>query len=240
MTNATTVLEVRNLAVRYGLVAAVSEISLAVERGRITTIIGSNGAGKTTILKALARLIPSETGEVAFEGKTLTGLDPEEVASRGLRLVLEGRRLFYTMTVRENLELGAWRRRNKDAIRHDLEKVLEYFPALRERLGSKAMTLSGGQQQMVALGRALMGAPRLLMMDEPSIGLAPSVVETIGNIICTIRDQGVDVLLVEQNARMALNIADDAYVMENGRILKSGKTKDIAADGFVRATYLGM
>lgn len=234
------VLEIERMSVTYGQVRAVADIDLVVRRGAITTLIGSNGAGKTSIMKGITGLQPVAGGRVRFFGTDITGFEVDEIVASGISLVPEGRRLFPTMTVRENLEIGAYRRTDAGAIRRDLDLVLNYFPALAERLDSKAIALSGGQQQMVAIGRALMSAPRLLLLDEPSIGLAPVVVQTIGEIIKTISRSGVDILLVEQNAHMALRLSSYAYVLENGAIRMHGDAKELERSEIVREAYLGM
>jgi branched-chain amino acid transport system ATP-binding protein len=234
------VLELSGLSVNYGQVRAVSGIDLTVHRGRIATLIGSNGAGKTTILKGVTGLKSLDAGRVRFHGEDLANRQVDQIVAAGISMVPEGRRLFPTMSVRENLEIGAYRRTDAAAIRADFNRVLDYFPALGERLDARAMALSGGQQQMVAIGRALMSGPRLLLLDEPTIGLAPAIVQTIGQIIRTISQSGVDVLLVEQNAHMALRLSDDAYVLENGTIVMRGLARDLERSDAVRAAYLGM
>ena len=234
------VLELSGLGVSYGSVRAVSGIDLTVYHGRIATLIGSNGAGKTTILKGITGLRGVDAGRVRFGAENLTNRPVDQIVAAGVSLVPEGRRLFPTMSVRENLEIGAYRRIDKAAIRADFDRVMEYFPALNERLNARAMTLSGGQQQMVAIGRALMSGPKLLLLDEPTIGLAPAIVQTIGKIIRTISESGVDVLLVEQNAHMALRLSQDAYVLENGAIVMRGFARDLEKSDAVRAAYLGM
>ncbi len=234
------VLELSGVGVSYGSVRAVSGIDLIVYRGRIATLIGSNGAGKTTILKGITGLKGVDAGRVRFGAEDLTNRPVDQIVAAGISLVPEGRRLFPTMSVRENLEIGAYRRTDPAAIRTDFDRVLEYFPALQERLDARAMTLSGGQQQMVAIGRALMSGPKLLLLDEPTIGLAPAIVQTIGTIIRTISQSGVDVLLVEQNAHMALRLSEDAYVLENGAIVMRGFARDLEKSDAVRAAYLGM
>ena len=240
MSTAEPILEVAGLEVHYGKVHALSGVDLAVEPGAITAIVGSNGAGKTTMLKAVMGLIIPSAGTVRFMGEELRGREVDEIVVRGLTLVPEGRRLFGSMTVQENLEVGAYRRRDSTAVRRDHERVLGYFPFLGERLGQPAMSLSGGQQQMLALARALMSAPRLLMLDEPSNGLAPAIVETIEDIIRTVHDDGVGILLVEQNAHMALDISERAYVLENGAMVMHGHSRDLARSDTVRKAYLGM
>jgi branched-chain amino acid transport system ATP-binding protein len=240
MTTGDTVLSIDGLAVDYGKVRAVSDIKLEVQRGRIATMIGSNGAGKTTVLKAITGLVKPSAGQILLDGENLAGLEPDRIVGRGVSLVPEGRRLFPSMTVLENLELGAYLRSDNAAVRRDLERILNYFPALRDRLQARAMNLSGGQQQMVAVARALMAAPRLLLLDEPSVGLAPAIVETIASIIRSISESGTDILLVEQNAHMALALADRAYVLENGRIAMVGPAKELAASDHVRQLYLSV
>ena len=234
------VLELSGVAVSYGSVRAVSGIDLKVYHGRIATLIGSNGAGKTTILKGITGLKGLDAGRIRFGAEDLTNRPVDQVVAAGVSLVPEGRRLFPTMSVRENLEIGAYRRTDDAAVRADFDRVMEYFPALNERLNARAMTLSGGQQQMVAIGRALMSGPKLLLLDEPTIGLAPAIVQTIGKIIRSISESGVDVLLVEQNANMALRLSEDAYVLENGAIVMRGFARDLEKSDAVRAAYLGM
>jgi branched-chain amino acid transport system ATP-binding protein len=228
------------LYVSYGAVQVINGISLTVEKGRITTIIGSNGAGKTTILKTIAGLVPLASGKIAFSGADLGEVRPCEIVTHGIALVPEGRRLFPSMTVRENLMIGAFRRKARGEIERDFSRVLEYFPVLRDRLESPACTLSGGQQQMLALGRSLMSRPRLLMLDEPSIGLSPQMVRRIGEIVKAISADGVDILLVEQNASLALAIADYGYVLETGTIVLRGPAAELRGDEAIRAAYLGL
>jgi branched-chain amino acid transport system ATP-binding protein len=218
----------------------VNSISLCVVAGRIATLVGSNGAGKTTIMKAILGLVRTSAGRILFGGTDITRMAVDDIVRRGISLVPEGRRLFPSMSVRENLEIGAYLRRDKSSIDCDFDKVMQYFPFLGECLDSKAMALSGGQQQMLAVGRALMSSPKLLLLDEPSAGLAPVMVETIANIVRTIAASGVDVLLVEQNAQMALNLSDDAFVLENGELVMRGFSRDLADNDFVRTAYLSM
>jgi branched-chain amino acid transport system ATP-binding protein len=234
------VLDVAGLCVAYGNVPAVDDVTFQVRRGSITTIIGSNGAGKTTILKSLLGLVPASRGRVRFEDADITRAGINEVVARGIALVPEGRRLFKQMTVRENLMTGAYNRRDKVAIAADLQRALGYFPALEPRLHARAMDLSGGQQQMVAVARALMAAPRLLLLDEPSIGLAPAVVKTIAAILREINRNGVDILLVEQNSHMALRLSDYGYVLENGRMVLDGPAAELLESDMVRRAYLGI
>lgn len=240
MTSASALLSVENLSVDYGKVRAVTDINLSVEHGKIATMIGSNGAGKTTILKAITGLVKPAAGRILLDGQNIAGMETDRIVGCGVSLVPEGRRLFPSMTVLENLELGAYLRKDPVAIRRDLERTLEYFPALKQRLDERAMNLSGGQQQMVAVGRALMAAPRLLLLDEPSVGLAPAIVQTIASIIRTISQNGTDVLVVEQNAHMALALAERAYVLENGRVAMVGDAKELAASDHVRQLYLSV
>lgn len=233
-------LEVDGLVVRYGQIPAVDGVSFGVVRGQITTIIGSNGAGKSTIMKTIAGLVKPYAGTVRLFGNEVTGLAPDTLVTRGLALVPEGRRLFTSMTVAENLQTGAYARADRLAVAADLERVLAYFPALRDRLKTRAGSLSGGQQQMVAVGRALMSAPKLLMLDEPTIGLAPAIVDTIGEIMLAIARSGVDILLVEQNAEMALAVAEHAFILDRGRIVMAGPSSELARSDEVRRTYLGI
>ena len=229
--------EIKGLSVNYGGIEAVRDISFSVEEGSIVTLIGANGAGKSTTLRTIAGLVKSRSGKITFMGEDITGKDPAFIVGKGITLVPEGRRIFPDLTVYENLRIGAYLR--KDRIDDDIEWVFSLFPRLRERSWQYGGTLSGGEQQMLAVGRALMSRPKLMMMDEPSLGLAPLVVRDIFSIIRTIRDKGVTILLVEQNANMALQTADMAYVMETGSITLSGKGRDLIADDSVRKAYLG-
>jgi branched-chain amino acid transport system ATP-binding protein len=233
-------LAVKGLEIRYGKVCVVSGVDFTVNRGIVTTLIGSNGAGKTTIMKGITGMQPVTAGRIHYCGEDITGMKPDQVTRRGIVLVPEGRRLFSSMTVLENLKIGAWLRSDGTAVKRSLDQVLSYFPDLASRLQSKATMLSGGQQQMVAFGRALMAAPRLLMMDEPSVGLAPVIVQRILEIIKSVSEQGIDVLLVEQNASLALKHSDEAYVVENGCINLHGLSKELANDENVRRAYLGL
>ncbi|HET7825949.1 MAG TPA: ABC transporter ATP-binding protein [Anaeromyxobacter sp.] len=235
-------LEVRGLEVRHGKVSAVREVSLRVERGEIATVIGPNGAGKTTLLSAIAGLVPSAAGEILLEGRSIVGAAVEENVAGGLALVAETRELFAGMTVEDNLLLGAFPlrrapRRDRDAVR---DEVLDVFPRLRERRSQLAGTLSGGERQMLALGRALMSRPRLLLLDEPSLGLAPIVVREIFQVIVDLRRRGASILLVEQNARAALQISDRGYVLETGEVALAGSARQLAEDPRVVETYLGL
>lgn len=234
------ILSIHDLFVSYSGVPALEGVSLSVKQGQITTIVGANGAGKTTLMKAIAGLLTPSKGKIEFHGQDITGLSPAQTVSSGLTLVPEGRRLFPTMNIRDNLMSGAYVREDKKAIQADFETVLEYFPVLKDRMHMPANSLSGGQQQMLAVGRALMASPKLLMLDEPSIGLAPTIVDTIANIIRTVSENGVEVLLVEQNAHMALELADEAYVLENGQITLHGKGQELIQNDKVREAYLGL
>lgn len=230
-------LQIKDLIVRYGGIEAVRGISFDVKAGEIVTLIGANGAGKSSTLRTIAGLVKPAGGNVIFDGSDITGKDPTQIVSQGLMMVPEGRRIFPNLTVLENLRIGAYLR--KDDLDEDIENVYKYFPRLKERSWQEGGTLSGGEQQMLAVGRALMGRPKLLMMDEPSLGLAPIVVQEIFRIIRQINEAGTTVLLIEQNANMALHVADRAYVIENGKILMEGTGKELLEDEKVRAAYLG-
>lgn len=234
-----TLLEVKNLTVSYGAIKALHDISFSVEDKEVITLIGSNGAGKTTTLHAVSNILKKDAGSVFFDGEDITDCAPDKIVERRLIQVPEGRRIFQNLSVRENLELGAYLRRDKAEIRRDTEKVFALFPRLKERVKQNAGTLSGGEQQMLAMGRALMASPKLLLLDEPSMGLAPILVDEIFSIIKKISAEGTTILLVEQNAYKALSVADRAYILETGAILKSGKAADLAADPAVKAAYLG-
>lgn len=229
--------EIKGLSVNYGGIEAVRDISLSVPKGSIVTLIGANGAGKSTTLRTIAGLVKPRAGRIEFEGEDITGKDPAYIVGKGITLVPEGRRIFPDLTVLENLKIGAYLR--SDAIEEDLERVFKLFPRLRERSWQYGGTLSGGEQQMLAVGRALMSKPKLMMMDEPSLGLAPLVVKDIFSIIEKVNDEGVTILLIEQNANMALKIADIGYVMETGQITLSGKGSNLITDEGVRKAYLG-
>ena len=233
------ILHVEDLNVYYGSIHAVKGISFDVEEGEIVTLIGANGAGKSTTLNTVAGLLKPREGKVEFEGESLLGIPPHKIVSHGMALCPEGRRVFLQMSVRDNLEMGAFTRTDSAEVADSLEMVFERFPRLKEREGQSAGTLSGGEQQMLAMGRALMSKPRLLMLDEPSMGLAPILVQEIFNIIKALHDAGTTVLLVEQNARMALSIADRAYVLETGKVSMSGNAADLANDERVKQAYLG-
>ena len=231
-------LSLSGLVAGYGGITAIKGIDLAVEEGEIVTLIGSNGAGKSTTLRSISGIIPTRSGEITFRGENIRGVPPHDIVSRGISHVPEGRGIFARLSVTENLSMGAFRRRDKE-VTSDLERVLELFPRLRERLKQTGGTLSGGEQQMLAIGRAMMARPKLLLLDEPSMGLSPILVETIFSTIASIREQGTTILLVEQNAAMALEIADRAYVIESGLITLQGTGSDLAKDDSVRKAYLG-
>ncbi len=232
-------LQIENLNVHYGVIHALHDVSLHVEQNEIVTLIGSNGAGKSTTLLALSGLLTPTSGTMRFDDEDLLALPAHQRVMNGLVQVPEGRRVFPEMTVAENLEIGAHTRRDKVQVAQDLNEVFGIFPRLAERKNQAAGTMSGGEQQMLAVGRALMSRPRLLLLDEPSLGLAPLLVKEIFNVIQMIRDRGVTVLLVEQNAHLSLEIADRAYVLETGRIVMEGVAKEIARDPRVKAAYLG-
>ena len=233
------ILEIRDLQVHYGGIEAVRGISLDVPEGEIVTLIGANGAGKSSTLRAIAGLVKPSAGKISFLDEDITGMDSSLIVSKGITLVPEGRRIFPDMTVLENLKIGAYLRKDKDGIEKDIRWVYDLFPRLQERHWQQAGTLSGGEQQMLAVGRALMSRPKLLMLDEPSLGLAPLVVQGIFDIIRTVNQQGMTVLLIEQNANMALKIADYAYVLETGCITKSGTGAELLADESIKEAYLG-
>jgi branched-chain amino acid transport system ATP-binding protein len=233
------ILEAQNLTVHYGAIKALRGISFGVKQGEIVTLIGSNGAGKTTALHAVSNIVKKSAGSVFFDGTDITGLPPEKIAAAALVQVPEGRRIFANLTVRENLEMGAYTRKDSGGIKEDEEKVFAIFPRLRERIRQTAGTLSGGEQQMLAMGRALMTRPRLLLLDEPSMGLAPILVDEIFAIIRRINQAGTTILLVEQNAWKALGIAHRACILENGDIVKTGPAKDLMNDSTVKTAYLG-
>ncbi len=232
-------LRVEDINVYYGAIHAIKGISLDVPDGEIVALIGSNGAGKSTTLRTISGLMKPKTGRIMYESEDITGVPAHKIVGMGLCQVPEGRHVFANMTVMENLELGAYLRKDKDGIAKDLESVFEKFPRLLERKEQIAGTLSGGEQQMLAMARALMSRPKLLLLDEPSMGLAPLLVKEIFNIIKEINASGTTVLLVEQNANMALSIADKAYVLETGRITLSGTAQELASSEAVRKAYLG-
>ena len=232
-------LKIDDLKVRYGGIEAVKGISFEVHEGAIVTLIGANGAGKSTTLRTIAGLVKPASGRIHLQAEDITGMSPDKIVTRGITLVPEGRRVFPDLTVLENLKVGAYLRRNKDEIEHDLQWVYDLFPRLKERSWQAAGTLSGGEQQMLAVGRALMSRPKLIMMDEPSLGLAPIIVKGIFDIIKEINRMGVTVLLIEQNANMALKIADVGYVLETGRITLTGSGQELLRNEDVKKAYLG-
>ena len=233
-----TILNVENMNVYYGAIHAVKDISFHVDEGEIVTLIGANGAGKTTTLQTVSGLLHSRTGSITFDGQNLAGIPAHKLVSRGLAQVPEGRRVFLQMSVEENLEMGAYVRPNSE-VDDSLALVYERVPRLKERMNQVAGTLSGGEQQMLAMGRALMSKPKLLMLDEPSMGLAPILVEQIFEIIQNLHKNGTTILLVEQNAQMALSVADRGYVLETGRIVNTGRGVDLLEDESVKKAYLG-
>ncbi|EID86417.1 ABC-type branched-chain amino acid transport system, ATPase component [Treponema sp. JC4] len=232
-------LKVENLSVNYGSIRALKNISFNVEKGEIITLIGSNGAGKTTTLHSISNLIKKQSGTITFNGEDITNLAADKIVTRNLIQVPEGRRIFLNLSVKENLELGAFLRNDKEQIARDQEMVFEYFPRLKERIRQSAGTLSGGELQMLAMGRALMAQPQLLLLDEPSMGLAPIFVDEIFNIVQKINQAGTTILLVEQNAFKALSIANRGYILETGEITKSGNAQDLISDPAVKSAYLG-
>jgi branched-chain amino acid transport system ATP-binding protein len=238
--NGAAALELRNIHTFYGHIHAIKGVSLRVNPGEIVTLIGANGAGKTTTLRTISGINRPAQGEVLLNGQRIDRVPPHRIVEMGVCQSPEGRRIFSRMTVQENLEMGAFARRDPDGVRADLERVLELFPRLKERLKQRGGTLSGGEQQMLAIGRALMSRPRVLLLDEPSMGLAPMLVETIFNTIVEINRQGVAVLLVEQNALMALNVANRGYVLETGRIVLEDDAKALQQNEQVQKAYLGI
>lgn len=232
-------LSIKDLQVYYGVIQAIKGISFEVNEGEIIALIGANGAGKTTILHTVSGLIPAKSGSVQFEGKELTKTAPHKIVQMGMAHVPEGRRVFQELTVFENLKLGAYTRKDKAEVDRSLKMVYERFPRLEERKKQVAGTLSGGEQQMLAMGRALMSSPKIILMDEPSMGLSPLLVSEIFDIIKSINESGTTVLLVEQNAKKALSIADRAYVLETGNIVLEGGAKDLMNDDSIKKAYLG-
>lgn len=234
-------LEVRGVSAGYDNIEALRNVSLAVPQGRIIALLGANGAGKTTTLNCISGLVDVREGGIRYEGESIHGLSSDRIVARGISQVPEGREVFAAMSVRENLELGAHVRKGRHKIARDLERVLEYFPQLRERNRQPAGTLSGGEQQMLLIGRALMAAPKLLLFDEPSLGLSPIMVQHIFHFIGQLnREEGLTILLVEQNARLALSVSDHAYVLENGEVAIEGASADLARNDEVRRSYLGI
>jgi branched-chain amino acid transport system ATP-binding protein len=232
-------LELKEICAGYGRINALSGVGLKVDAGRVVALLGANGAGKTTTLNCISRVVALTSGEIHFEGQRVDRLASEDMVARGVCQVPEGREIFARMSVRENLEIGAHLRRDTAVIRQDLDRVCEYFPRLRQRFTQEAGTLSGGEQQMLLIARALMGRPKLLLLDEPSLGLSPLLVEQIFAIIRQLNKEGLTILLVEQNARIALNVSDYAYILENGEIAFEGNSADLVRDDRVRQAYLG-
>lgn len=232
-------LEIKDLHVHYGVIEALKGISLEVNEGEIVALIGANGAGKTTMMQSISGIVKKSGGEINFLNESIMKANPKHIVEMGLTQVPEGRRIFTGMSVYENLMMGAFLRKDKDGIKHDYAKVCEQFPILKERMNQDASTLSGGEQQMLAMGRALMAKPKLLLLDEPSMGLAPILAKEIFNIIEEINKSGTTVLLVEQNAKMALSIAHRAYVLETGKVVMSGTGEELAKSPDVQKAYLG-
>jgi branched-chain amino acid transport system ATP-binding protein len=228
-----------NVSVNYGAIEALTGISMHVEAGEVVTLIGANGAGKTTTLRTITGLLEPREGTITFEGEDISGRATHRLVAKGISMSPEGRGVFANLSVRENLQMGAYLKKDKRVIAADMERVFQMFPRLKERESQKAGTLSGGEQQMLAIGRALMSQPRLLLLDEPSLGLAPLVVHTIFEAIDEIKSKGTTILLVEQNAHAALKHSDRAYVLETGRIVMEGPSKELAADPGIKEAYLG-
>ena len=232
-------LEVKNLRIHYGKVEAVKGVSLGLERGQIITLIGANGAGKSSILNAISGLVKPSAGEILYEGETITGQPPHRTVEQGIVNVPEGRKLFKLMTVRENLRIGAYLERDRARIAKGIDEIFDRFPMLREKQNQPAGKLSGGQQQMVAIGRALMARPKVLLMDEPSLGLSPKLIDEIAALIVQLRDSGLSIVLVEQNANLALQLSDHGYVLETGSIVLEGPSKALLSNPEVAKAYLG-
>ncbi len=233
-------LKVDNLCASYGKVQAITGICLEVEAGKVATILGPNGAGKTTVLKAVSGLLPCGAGRCSFQGEDISRMTAEAIIRKGIVHVPEGRKVFPFMTVTENLELGAYLRRDKEGIAADMEAVFQRFPKLKERHRQSAGTLSGGEQQMLAIGRGLMARPKLFLLDEPSMGLSPKLVEEVFSVIDQLHRQGLTILLVEQNASLALEVSDLAYILEAGSLIRSGSAADMVSDPAIRKSYLGL
>lgn len=236
------ILEVKNIETYYDKVRALHGVSFEIIEGTITTILGNNGAGKTTVLNTVMGLLDDQPdkGTILYNGNRIDGKDTEKIVNMGIGYVPEGREVFDELTVRENLQVGAYLRKDSKGVKSDMDRMFDYFPVLKDRAKQQAGTLSGGEQQMLAISRALMNRPKLLLMDEPSLGLSPALVKMIFEIIPTIRDEGITIVLVEQNANMALKAADFGYIMENGRFVTSGSSKDLREDEDVKEFYLGI
>jgi branched-chain amino acid transport system ATP-binding protein len=233
-------LEIKNMSVHYGRIQAIEDLTISVEEGEVVTLIGANGAGKTSTMRALAGLLSLSHGSITFDGEDITKLKGHRRVERGISLAPEGRGIFPSMTVMENLDMGAYGRKDRAGIQEDHERVFDLFPRLKERLSQKGGTMSGGEQQMLAIGRALMSRPRILLLDEPSMGLAPQFIRQVFAIIRQVNEQGTTVLLVEQNANQALALADRAYVLETGQITHAGTGREILANPAVKEAYLGV
>ena len=233
------VLELRSVSTHYGLVSVLRDVNVQIFQGEIVCLLGGNASGKTTTLKTVLGMVVPSQGDVLLDGEVVSGLPVTQIVSRGISMVPENRRLFTRMTVKENLELGAYQRKDRDGIKQDMDRILTIFPRLKERLSQKAGTLSGGEQQMVAMGRALMAQPKVLLMDEPSMGLAPILVEQVFNIIKDINQLGTTIFVVEQNANMALSIADRGYVLQTGQIVLADSAQSLLANPQMREAYLG-
>ena len=236
---AATLLELSKLRVSYGGIQAVKGIDLVVRQGELVCLIGANGAGKTTTLKGITGLQPVSSGQILYEGEDITGRPAFQLVRKGLSMVPEGRGVFGALTIEENLAMGAYSRHDRNSVRQDVERVFGLFPRLKERQRQTAGTLSGGEQQMLAMGRAIMSRPKLLLLDEPSMGLAPLMVQKVFETVLAIADEGVTILLIEQNAKLALEVSHRGYVMESGAITLSGEARDLLSDPKVRAAYLG-
>ena len=233
-------LEIKGMSVHYGRIQAIEDLSITVEEGEVVTLIGANGAGKTSTMRAVAGLLSLSGGSILLEGEDITKLKGHKRVQRGISLAPEGRGIFPAMTVMENLDMGAYGRKDKAGIKEDLDRVFDLFPRIKERLHQKGGTMSGGEQQMLAIGRALMSRPRILLLDEPSMGLAPQFIRQVFTIISQVNEQGTTVLLVEQNANQALALADRAYVLETGKITNSGSGQEMLANPAIKEAYLGV